>query len=355
MRTQVQKVVSVLVIGVFYAGIVLSLLIGGGMIYYIMTQTWGRGSGTLWPVTPYEICVAGGLLFIVFVVSLMIIAERPGKEIPGGVKLEQSDLPQLQELVCEAAESLGVMSPDEIIIFPHPTAAASEMPSTKSEGKRILILGWPFVTLLSHAELKALIGHELAHFDKSAFTVHQTLWQIETAMDTAQAFTTKGNFFASDSTLGAASIITKAYIGLFNIFFIPFSKKFRYKFELYCDERSAHCFGSDNLQNALSHTAIIQAIYQRFIQAYGFKKMLIGFYSQFTRYYDKFPLTEMFSIVMKELKKVSENHPTLMARTKRISGLPRKSGSWERLSLYSNEVLQMEARLITAFNETIQG
>jgi len=343
MNRLIQRTAIFLVKVIFYAGIILSAGGGGALIFYIATRNAAPG----W--TFYRICMGGGVAFAVFASLLMIIVGWPDQERPGGVELEKNELIKFQDLVKESAERLGVAPPDKIVILFYPLAAAREFFPFRNKGMKTLFIGWPLLILLTQDELKAILGHELAHFDNSAFIFHQTVWKMEAVIQSVKEMTHNGNILASDSVLAPMSIALQAYLKLFGLFFLPFTRSFRKKFEFYCDERSARCFGADNLQSAFSRIVIMRAVFQKFVEQSHFARITPGFFARFSRYYEHFPLTEMFSIILREQKRFSEDHPSMMERTKRLSVLPKSSNTCGRLQFAPNELDHMEMKLIEAF------
>jgi Zn-dependent protease with chaperone function len=133
------------------------------------------------PIVPLIWCVLCGLGFVG--VALLILAEAfstwKGQPFPiVGMELGAQQLPELTALVARLAEQLHARPPARIIIGLEPRAFVASMPfALRGIGTlpsaETLYLSTCFLRVLDEQQLKALIGHELAHFREGdlAFTL----------------------------------------------------------------------------------------------------------------------------------------------------------------------------------------
>ena len=84
-----------------------------------------------------------------------------------GRDLSRERAPALWSFVAQVSDAVGVQSPDSIVVGLEPNFFVSEMPVTSLDGEhtgRTMCLSLPFLRLLTRAELRSVIGHELSHF-----------------------------------------------------------------------------------------------------------------------------------------------------------------------------------------------
>jgi Zn-dependent protease with chaperone function len=84
--------------------------------------------------------------------------------LPDGVVLPLETQPALCALLKEVAQVAGQPLPDTVLLTFEVSAWVSESGRAVSRSSRTLALGFPLVTALSRAELRAVIAHEFAHY-----------------------------------------------------------------------------------------------------------------------------------------------------------------------------------------------
>jgi Zn-dependent protease with chaperone function len=115
-------------------------LLGGGLLF------WG------WPNL---FAIVFGLIFLG---GAWISRPRPMQMPPEA--LSRDELPTLYRIVDQVAEALGTSGVSGIVIEDDFNAAFAQVGWRR---QKLLYLGWPLWTILSHEERIALLGHELAH------------------------------------------------------------------------------------------------------------------------------------------------------------------------------------------------
>ena len=85
-----------------------------------------------------------------------------------GQRLLVEDYPELHDLVAEVARQVDAPLPDEIRITPRGDCYVTEQRrfSIRPARKLMLVLGMPHLSVLSIAELRVILAHELAHFGR---------------------------------------------------------------------------------------------------------------------------------------------------------------------------------------------
>ena len=145
--------VSVLLLLGFYLftfAVVAALLGGAGLAGY-----FGTGLGRI--AVPVVLVIPALLLL------LGVFSARPSPFQAPGRRLERADAPLLFETIESLATAVGTASPTDVYLDPLFTLAVTETGGF-FRGRRVLMIGAPLLKVLSVAELRAGIAHELGHF-----------------------------------------------------------------------------------------------------------------------------------------------------------------------------------------------
>lgn len=291
------------------------------------------------------------VLDILLVLIRLIILPTPGGGF--GVFLRQKEYPELYRNLNEVAEELGVKGFDRIYIVAGAEAAiweTSTVPLVPIR-RRNLIIGWLLFTTLTITQLKAVIAHELAHFDNNAFNLHRSLYRIQQRIinsllmsqylamkveeplknikkqaseNIAQVLTKN----AVDISRVASFWIVKIALFGYDLWIRPYyrrlnrlSKEIRYEFEYYCDKVSAKNYGANNVIDALKTIALLQVVFDSLIRNYPRQVKAMGncyplFYQYIESEHSKYKGQEG------KLLPSTDTHPSLEHRTKNLVEMP---------------------------------
>ncbi|MDR3639433.1 MAG: M48 family metalloprotease [Isosphaeraceae bacterium] len=140
--------------GLFYTGTALGsvcLLAFGGV--FRVGKGWLRDE------------VAGWSDIVATLGGVWVVTETRDPDADIGPMLARVDAPSLFTAVDEVARRLNVKSPGQIRVTYLPCCGVVAW-----EGSRALILGLPLLRVLTHAELRAILAHELAHLARGDAT-----------------------------------------------------------------------------------------------------------------------------------------------------------------------------------------
>ena len=129
---------------------VLALVIGVGLIAAPIIG-WANGAGNIW-LTITALFLGSSILWA-------IVPRRLKFEAPG-LKVTETEQPELLALVRAEAEAAGEPMPDDVYLTLEANAAVTQA----SRSRRVLIIGVPLLHILSERELRGVIAHEFGHY-----------------------------------------------------------------------------------------------------------------------------------------------------------------------------------------------
>lgn len=328
---------------IFYLGLITAFISGGALVYLIGTSGLQGSKRILGIDIDFGICK--GIMLVLIILQLLIWVIRFFESVrgarPTGVLLAPGVLPAVNTLVRQVAMDLQVNVPDEVYIQPIPQAAAYETPS-RLGSRRTLFLGWPLILSLSQAELKAIVGHELAHFDNDAFILHRALWHIEGAMQRTSQVIRR----IEDSNYAAMKGTLTVYLFLFTLIYMPITRAIRYKFELYCDERAASCYGANVFGNALRKTVMLLLSLGSYIKQ-GVDRSGPGFFRGYLNYHSQLLQEGKLDSVVMQIADVSDkDHPSLSKRLEAIAYLSTQYDNGKPIEVGYAEKSEIEKQLV---------
>lgn len=328
---------------IFYLGLIAAFISGGALVYLIGTSGLQGSKRILGINIDFRICK--GIMLVLIVLQLLIwiirFFESASGARPHAVLLVPDALPALNTLVCQVAMDLQVEVPDEIYIQPMPGAGAYETPSQMGS-KRTLFLGWPLILSLSQAELKAIVGHELAHFDNDAFVLHRALWHIEGAMQRTSQVISR----IEDSNYAAMKGTLTVYLLLFTLVYMPITRAIRYKFELYCDNRAAYCYGANVFGNALRKTLMLLLSLGSYTKQ-GVDRKSPGFFEGYLNHHSLLLQEGKLGDAVMQIADISDkDHPSLSKRLEAIAYLPKQYDNGKSIEVGYVEKSEIEKQLV---------
>lgn len=143
-----------------------TMLLGGGFVR--AGRAWLDDEIDTWPET------------IEFLGGVWVGPGGKGPRADLGISLTRRQAPLLFDEVVSAAKVIGVKPPEEIRLAPLPCCAVT------SRGRnRTLAIGLPLLHVLTIAELRAVLAHELAHLARGDATTTVELRRWHTRLDDA--------------------------------------------------------------------------------------------------------------------------------------------------------------------------
>ncbi len=159
MATKLRAVCAVaLLVGFYLVGLVML----AGMAW-LVAQFWGAFGGGL------ATDVGGAAIALAVVLALpawQVLRARLTP--PDGVRLGETQAPELWRLVRDVADALGTRLPDEICLVAVVNAMVWEDAGRVGlrRGRRYLYLGVPLLNVLTVAQVRAIVAHELGHYQR---------------------------------------------------------------------------------------------------------------------------------------------------------------------------------------------
>lgn len=224
----------------------------------------------------YVLIIACPLAFLGTLMVHLGVLLFPKPDAGFGIRISYEDCPDLFSLLVEVARDLDVDLFDRVYILPDATAAVLETTTISSlRRQRNLLIGWALIRCLSQQQLKAIIAHELAHFNNNALQLQRSIYirrlTIKNTLDMIAAWENMANIFSrmrKDETMGCFDPLTRVFHWSFELclaslapykfwcqiflhYFDRVGKKFSHEAEFYCDTVSATKYGANTLLDAL--------------------------------------------------------------------------------------------------------
>ena len=206
------------------------VLVAGALVTLAVGVLLDGPGGLVLPLAWVGVGVAGGL------------ARRPG--LPGRGVLPEAE-PDLAQLVERVAGAAGFGQRVVVRVVPEPTASLAR-PRIAGARTYVLVLGWPYLRLLARAELEAVVAHELAHRAELTSAPFRALSRSRERL--------------ADS-LDRRPRVPAALAGRL----LRASQPRMWSLELAADRASAEAAGPAAAGGALTRTAAIAVLYERFV------------------------------------------------------------------------------------------
>lgn len=269
---------------------VLTFYLGVELLQHSWLSLFGqRASSALWGlVTTFGGLVAlalGARLLIhcVYGVFGLLTAQNDNAGAqPDGVELAKADCPDLFQEVAEVGARLGTVLPDVIWLVSRPECYALELRRFGIRPRRrlVLALGLPHFEVLTIAELKVIIAHELAHFisdTRMAVLVYRFLYSLQAGEDT------EGRRWLR--LVDPAMWLMQGYAWFFRLLAAPF---LRWQ-EIQADRLSAAAYGGELASWTLLKVWLLDRQFEAAVTAFELdREQRDNFYRHFARTWREF-------------------------------------------------------------------
>jgi Zn-dependent protease with chaperone function len=338
----IHSLLGIAYVTAFYIGAVISL----GFAYLILILVYRfiisieLGSANFQVYANVKLLPALGIIVTIqltsFVVMRALISIRPG-----GLNIQplrRGMIPEIDELLNEISYELEARRFDRIYIVPTVEAAVFETNAIPllpiPIRRRHLILGWPLVTHLTRMQLKAVLAHELAHFDNNAMFFHRTVYALRTRVENSfnsllwwntqwRHRITKRSWDISGIVERGTWLLWRVATILYHFWCIEFwnylkaaTRKSSHTFELYCDSRSALKYGRNNIIRALLLAAALEMTIKQHWQDPNFGQNLY----EGLRYHFIFEGWPQEHLIEAKENEASDTHPSYRQRIDNLNG-----------------------------------
>jgi heat shock protein HtpX len=308
MRT-VYMLLAFLLLVAFYLSLI-AIIIGLGYLAIVVAM---RG----------RIKAAFALGFVDFILIVGLFAKaRP----PLGLRKEEHDLPALFQMVREVAAKTGTAPADEVYVSPDANIGVRETGGFLGlpiGTKRVLLVGVAALQAVTMDQFRAILAHEMAHYQKGDTTVGRFLARVPLSV-----VTMLGGMRART----AWWFINPVYWYLFLFahgYMIVISAMSRRQ-EFTADEIAAETYGSDVFGSALTNLVVDSTLFGAIIMPGAQKLMtegqvLINAYATHREVREKMPGEDRERVLqelMAEKRGAFSSHPTLSERLEALKRYP---------------------------------
>jgi len=231
-------------------------LLGLGLLVGLAWLSWW-----LWLVSPGPVAGEFGLLVAAAAVGAAVPAwrllrARPAP--PAGALVTERQAPELWSQVRELAEAVGTRPPDEIRLWFDANAGVWEDARWLGlrAGRRYLYLGVPLLRVLTVAQLRAVLAHELGHYSR-----HHTRLGVVTYRG-AQAIV------GTIAQIGPRRPVGRVLVGYSVLYFLVSMAVVR-RMELAADRTAVRVAGREPFVRALRDTDRLGSAWAYFLACYA--------------------------------------------------------------------------------------
>ncbi len=263
------------------------------------------------------VVIGGGLAFYAIVTAMFSVLKKAEFRIEGD-RVAKEQQPALWAEVTAICQELGIPPPDSVVVGLEPSFFVTESEVTIREAQhagRTLYVSLSFCRLLTRSELRAIIGHEMAHFVGEDTLFSKRFFPVYRATYAALG---RLSGDAGHFSIAVARLPALSFLGFFLEAFATSEKNLSRRRETEADAVGAKIAGVQALATALVK-----------VHAYGaaWGEILHGVHYRNEEYRDVTNLVEPLvakarGITLDELAKLGErevshpidSHPTLTAR-----------------------------------------
>lgn len=227
-----------------------------------------------------------------------------------GLLVARADAPTLHAVVAQVARKLGARPPDQLRLAYVPCCGVVARGQT-----RILLLGMPLLHVLTVAELRAVLAHELAHLargdaDRSARAIRF----VETL--------TRGLDESEGRARGPLKTWARLCHGGATVLLEPIARGQEFR----ADRLAATLAGGPTAASALVKVALVQPLFQEMLAHFdpvGVDRNLYAFFRAFWEQLPETLRTEMRHRLLSRPQAVDDSaHPPLLDRLALVQGYP---------------------------------
>lgn len=201
-----------------------------------------------------------GVLVVATAVGVVVTAWgvlRVRPDPPAGATLTDQQAPELWSLVRELAESVGTRPPDEVRLWSAANAAVWEDARWLGvrAGRRFLYLGAPLLQVLTAAQVRAVLAHELGHYSR-----HHTRLGVVTYRG-GQAIV------SSIVQIGPGRVVGMVFVG-YAVLYFRVSLLVMRRMELAADRTAVRVAGREAVMQALRGADRTSSAWEYFVASY---------------------------------------------------------------------------------------
>ncbi|HRE06308.1 MAG TPA: M48 family metallopeptidase [Opitutaceae bacterium] len=263
------------------------------------------------------VVIGGGLAFYAIVTAMFSVLKKAEFRIEGD-RVAKEQQPALWAEVTAICQELGIPPPDSVVVGLEPSFFVTESEVTIREAQhagRTLYVSLSFCRLLTRSELRAIIGHEMAHFVGEDTLFSKRFFPVYRATYAALG---RLSGDAGHFSIAVARLPALSFLGFFLEAFATSEKNLSRRRETEADAVGAKIAGVQALATALVK-----------VHAYGaaWSEILHGVHYRNEEYREVTNLVEPLvakarGITLDELAKLGDrevphpidSHPTLTAR-----------------------------------------
>lgn len=240
------------------------------------------------------------------------VAELPDAGI--GPILLAEDAPDLFRELGRLAAVTGGAFPGEVRLSYLPACGVLDVKESPAKTRQVLIVGLPCLQILSRAELRSVLAHEIVHLElQDAAFGREVLGYVAEARRRALACPSPYRFLrpAWLFRAGATSVLAA--------WAAPVARGMEYR----ADRLAADCFGTLDLRRAIEKIAVVQPIFREVLEFFDPvaqpRETVYGF---FERVWRRIP-REQFEVLRRKLVSQSRQgwfdpHPPIARRLRRL-------------------------------------
>ncbi len=217
-----------------------------GALFYVLSMVLGIGSlvaGFLLAMEEGLEWIEGSVFLLVAGAALLLgTLPRFDRFRPPGPELNEADYPRLFTAIREVAAKLGHGVPASVYVMPEVDIFVGFRGGMLGfGGKQVMGLGWPFLQALTISEFKAILAHEMGHFDGRDSAFGPRIYRIREAL---------GRLVIRFEE--EADPITRLSFSFFSYLFIEHSAKVARRQEYHADALAAQLYGPSVLITGLN-------------------------------------------------------------------------------------------------------
>lgn len=270
------------------------------------------------------------------------VSARPPPFVAPGRALTQAEAPGLFAMVAELAAASGARPPSRIYLVRDVNAAVVEHGGFLGvSAERVMLIGLPLLEMLTVAELRAVIAHELGHFlggdTRLGGVASYTVALFRSVLETGERspFRQGTQHFAVEMGLGLAESLTRAVVGQYAKVFFFLTGALSRQQEVAADAWSVRLAGADAAASALRKSDELGPLFSAYLRgdvAFAVRSGALptDLFAGFDAFRARFPETDAGARFVASLRAQPadpyDSHPPLEARLRALAGFSGETG-----------------------------